>query len=116
MSTATHTPGPWTVCKIAEGFRQIIGVTTDGGKNGFLIAIEPASEQDMADAHLIAAAPDLLAALKGIAQFAQMQVEDLAAEAQEGGVLARVELREWSAVLSAIAKAEGAVTQDKRGT
>lgn len=66
MRTAdqTHTPGPWAVCKTTlSGQGRILGVTIDGGKTGFPISpISTATPRDYADAHLIAAAPDLLAA------------------------------------------------------
>lgn len=65
MSTATHTPGPWAVCETICKGNRVLGVTVDDGKSGFPIAeLSNTSGRDRADAHLIAAAPDLLAACK----------------------------------------------------
>ena len=59
-SVAKHTPGPWTCDEISDlGFYEVIG---GGG-----VIVEPGSAypSGLADARLIAAAPDLLAILKG---------------------------------------------------
>jgi hypothetical protein len=57
-----HTPGPWTVGDVDNS----IYVWQDGGKESFISEVSPedVNEQEMvANARLIAAAPDLLAAL-----------------------------------------------------
>ena len=62
------------------------------------------------NAHLVAAAPIMLAALREIAVIAEQHVQDLCAIVQEGGTLSAVdkmELSRWQSVGEAIAKAEG---------
>lgn len=60
MSTTKHTPGPW----VAK--RGIAAMTDPGGiaKVGSwsVVSLTPSKKDGGADAHLIAAAPDLLAA------------------------------------------------------
>jgi hypothetical protein len=66
------------------------------------------SRQEARDyARLFAAAPDMLQALLGLQVIAERYVEDLAADAQEGGPVAHMELARWQAVGNAIAKALG---------
>jgi len=55
-----HTPGPWQVCDYELGLKAI---STPNIKHYI------ATEIDAADARLIAAAPDLLAALQSIAEI-----------------------------------------------
>lgn len=70
MTTRTHTPGPWHVDDEGEtGEYSDIWIGTEGG--GHSIARlgddpQPSHEQRLADARLIAAAPDLLVALVGL--------------------------------------------------
>lgn len=56
-----HTPGPWK----AEGYKGLVV----NGPDGVTLACAPGGkniEETIANAHLIAAAPDLLAALKAV--------------------------------------------------
>lgn len=53
--TDTHTPGPWTVSKPSGNY-------IDGGKGRSIAALMYCATP--ADAHLMAAAPDMLAALE----------------------------------------------------
>jgi hypothetical protein len=68
--TTAHTPGPWFVHEIDDGVSYLIGSV------GSLDIRAPVSMEDagsmMADARLIAAAPDLLAVLVAITD--EMQV------------------------------------------
>lgn len=59
---------------------------------------------------LAAAAPDMLKALIEISVFAEMQIEDICADIQEGGLdaVSKMELARWQSVGRAIAKATGA--------
>jgi hypothetical protein len=58
-----HAPGPWAVIETICRNERTLGVSVDGGENGFPITpLARATPQDFADARLIAAAPDLLAA------------------------------------------------------
>ncbi len=64
----THTPGPWPMQPTGDGKRIVIGRGLVEGPNGYEVA-EVYSDDcpyDLAEANarLIAAAPDLLAALK----------------------------------------------------
>lgn len=61
-----------------------------------------------ATARLIAAAPDMLAALKAIKDDAEEMIADIAADIQEGAQLPSEELNKWTRVIAAIAKAEAA--------
>lgn len=69
---SAHTPGPWSVqpCAADHGESTVIGTA-----DGFLIARIPSdawsgigaeSKEDSANARLIAAAPDMLAALEAM--------------------------------------------------
>ena len=67
MNTHTHTPGPWFILGLS--------VSTIADKNGAVVAELPALKAQaeimdqaarIANARLIAAAPDLLAALSGL--------------------------------------------------
>lgn len=66
-----HTPGPWTVGPV-ERTKWSVFATTDGGDSVKVIcctagnAREREDPQRAADAHLIAAAPDLLEALRDL--------------------------------------------------
>jgi len=66
MTTNNHTLGPWSFGKdehYSAGFRREI--VSDGG----VVAIVECFEGDYSDAHLIAAAPDLLAACRAALDF-----------------------------------------------
>ena len=68
-----HTPGPWQVCGASKGkcgcglvwSRHADAVVAQAGLNGHSDVILP-KEERFANAHLIAAAPDLLEALNWI--------------------------------------------------
>jgi hypothetical protein len=69
MTTTQHTPGPWK----AEGWNNLVVNSRDGDT----IIIEPGGskyaklEELQANALLIAAAPELLEALKGMMEWAR---------------------------------------------
>ena len=105
MNTA-HTPGPWHVGGIRPDSQPIVYRA-----DGFAIAdatvyhTKHGAEEARANAALIAAAPDLLAALRGAVSY---YPEDIDAGAEISGA----DLLEWFAIwresaLAAIAKAEG---------
>ena len=94
--TTAHTPGPWIVGphpgnSAGEDWRMILSVTSETGPLYIGEAIEP-------DARLIAAAPDMLAAL-AIAEAFMSGFED--DEMQEGMAEKMAQIR------AAIAKAGG---------
>lgn len=96
--TTKHTPGPWSVSKYGDDYN--ITYNTDGN---WLATVydddDPFAGRPEADAHLIAAAPELLEALKAIQlQALQSSVNSAANEwGREALDLAN----------AAIAKAEG---------
>jgi hypothetical protein len=91
MTNATHTPGPWEAT--VDGF---IGHTCPDGDWYVIAAMshDRAPETVNSDARLIAAAPDLLAAIKDIVA---------ASDANDGDSLANA----IQASRAAIAKAKG---------
>lgn len=101
MTTKTqHTPGPWRVSIHTENQRAKTGaflITSDVRHIAALRSIntDRPSEQRAADARLIAAAPELLAAL----QLCVHSLQDIHADAVPGAGNA------WAAACAAIAKA-----------
>jgi hypothetical protein len=82
-----HTPGPWTIGALESGQAAVDGANGEE-VTGF---ISPA------DAALIAAAPDMLAALEAIRDI----------EESGGEVPCGVKNDAWSKIYSAIARAKG---------
>ena len=66
----SHTPGPWIVEKTRIGRRGpitlVMVVAEEGGMPGLIVNQGPIEPRDIANARLIAAAPDLLEALKSV--------------------------------------------------
>lgn len=85
MAEAAHTPGPWEI-----GFRKngsawfSMGDATSGPHKQFNIGLE--AGEDEADARLIAAAPDLLEALKAAVE----QLEKMGADGLASGAYAAI--------------------------
>ncbi len=102
MITAQHTPGPWFVSTATHlTLGAILAVSAkegDGVDAVCIVDLLPGDEESKANAHLIAAAPDLLEALK-------------LCEGNISSLLASTHPRvygEWlDFVRAAIAKAEG---------
>lgn len=65
------------------------------------------AEEAAANAAKIAAAPEMLEALRGIRSFAEEMINDAGADAQEGCSVSMAQMHRWSQVIAAIAKAEG---------
>ena len=113
-----HTPGPWRVayrdgsgpeCITSEGRDSIVATV---GYHGDPEMRCDMTEAEQANAALIAAAPDLLAALKETAQLAQEMLSDRARSDRTGmgELLARQAARAILTTASAaiaIARAEG---------
>lgn len=101
--TTQHTPGPWQCddCLSANGFTTIN--RADDTPHGNTDEQPVATVYADADACLIAAAPDLLAALRDIV--------DLQGKTANGLPLSENEVRDWAVAnhtaRAAIAKAEG---------
>ena len=69
--TTTHTPGPWCVRDLPTGQRYI-GPSSDGGAPSVALVLSRVNvpeERLAADARLVAAAPELLAALQALVDF-----------------------------------------------
>lgn len=72
MKQAKHSPGPWT---LADGY---IIADADGSDVAQWYASESTEEQDLANARLIAAAPDLMdACLAALSQLTEDRAEYL---------------------------------------
>jgi len=73
----THTPGPWTCGQGAFGKDYAVYSTDDDGHNLAMVCrVSPAygeyaATRCQANAHLIAAAPDLLYALQGLVAWVE---------------------------------------------
>lgn len=94
MSAAIHTPGPWTMSRRQNNMIDIQHAMGDvkGAITHSLCRVQAREswlEEAAANARLISAAPDLLAALKGVLRVADRQTD------------------EFDAARAAIAKAEG---------
>jgi len=61
----THTPGPWTACDTYDGEFAIVAHSgTDDAEDVATVSLSPVHPNAVANAHLIAAAPVLYAALE----------------------------------------------------
>lgn len=88
-SAKTHTPGPWALCyDTRPRMEWNITVVRENDRN-YAVCFMTSDGPSEANARLITAAPDLLAALKGV-----LRVADRATD-------------EFDAARAAIAKAEG---------
>lgn len=72
LSEAGHTPGPWHLFPIETGW--IVNQTGGAGYIGTLSCISHRREQCEANAHLIAASPELLEALTDLMDLVQWSV------------------------------------------
>jgi hypothetical protein len=112
MSNTTHTPGPWkfidaskvasyqykSLCVIEAGNKQVASFSWNDNSPWFPTRIE-----SQANARLIAAAPDLLAALKMLREIDDAYGFDLNEQQRDQ-------------MHDAIAKAGGPLIADDRGT
>lgn len=82
MSDATHTQGPWGVNDLAANNANIYLTGLDGTKSplGYIVqtATTPVAAmiESKADARLIAAAPDLLAALESLLALTELHIAE----------------------------------------
>jgi hypothetical protein len=63
---ASHTPGPWVITMTGEESPTPCGIRSESTATGQICYIPPQHESGAANARLIAAAPELLAALRTI--------------------------------------------------
>ena len=102
--TTQHTPGPWKACRSNEDFHGELFEPDEGDKypitrieaaSGTVAAAHDLFKFKQADAHLIAAAPDLLALARDVLDYYQ------------GDDLGEYEALLLGRVAAVIAKAEG---------
>ena len=112
MTQSKHTPGPWTYQGIGPSFDVTAQATSGARFMGRFIArcpervagFEPTEEDErQANAHLIAAAPELLGALKEMANKLAAMMQDYELPEECNGIISG----ELDAANIAIAKAEG---------
>lgn len=100
MSTTQHTPGPWNV-EHPYGEPGVYVASPNTGLVAKLYAPDAPANIE-ANAHLIAAAPELLSALREVMRFADGKQHTKDAQTGESvGVV-------WAKARAAIFKAEGA--------
>ena len=105
-SSVGHTPGPWFVHQIPgiEQAGKMYPISAHDDPMGAIAYVGAQGRPNLANAKLVAAAPDLLAALKKAAEGYENAVEfGFVAEGIRGAMVER--MLEWRAL---IAKAEGA--------
>ena len=103
-NTAQHTPGPWLRTKSGNTFQIVAGADGNGDPNQLVATVHPAAitidhepcDETKANARLIASAPDLLSALEGMLEHADM-----------GEINDEDTLEAVNAARAAIAKAKG---------
>lgn len=71
---SAHTPGPWTT--FPRGGNRGVDICHSGNK-ALAVTVHDPEENDDANSNLIAAAPDLLAALKSIAEGCSFPENDV---------------------------------------
>lgn len=98
---SAHTPGPWEVHRLPQGdfSEPSIAIYGDGGRRA--VALIHSATRAEANARLIAAAPELLAALEGILEIGKRDMSNPKYDEY------------FSAARTAIAKALDGVAVDK---
>ena len=103
MTQSKHTPAPWHASK-SGGTPNFWAISFDAGDIAFLTLQEENLE---ANAHLIAAAPELLEALEYELEVRKMRNDPNNADVFEEGELTKYEAVSKTKMLKAIAKARG---------
>jgi hypothetical protein len=102
-----HTPGPWSLAAKKKGGERLVVVGDPWPESTQMACIAEAFQMSgphgtgEGNARLIAAAPDLLAALRGL-----NMTEDRIVGAQGGDMIVRMPMDAITAAAAAIAKAE----------
>ena len=91
-----HTPGPWDIQDPLGGGSRNKWIYADGL---FIAEVDGEREEAEANGRLIAAAPDLLAALKDAVEYIELQLECSGEDTGEGAMIRLFQ--------KAIAEAEG---------
>jgi hypothetical protein len=110
MSESKHTPGPWNIGtgESWDGAEELIIFDGDAPRAGYRVnaicKVSPmvsATDKDLSNAILIAAAPDLLEALQGILAVVNVRIDDPrcatfdAARAAVSKAIATVEIEDY---------------------
>jgi hypothetical protein len=108
MSETKHTPGPWTMTWDKYGKESEIHGKSELNDGPICIiphddVTESGAEEQLANARLIAAAPELLGALESLYAMVQGECPSLFLIYEDSGGDARLDI----AVAAAIAKAKG---------
>ena|SRR5690242_12179092 len=107
QQTAKHTPGPWHH-KHDDYAKNVINVEADGHiPICRLTGIASARNDGEANARLIAAAPELLAALKAVTDDAEQAIKDIGGCDHSVGICCCDIIGNVEHARTAIAKAEG---------
>ncbi len=69
MNHDLHTPAPWVIARAGEANPKPCGIRSEGKPTGMICHIPTEHESAEANARLIAAAPELLAALRELRDF-----------------------------------------------
>ena len=84
MSGTRHTRGPWKHDTNRETRRGVIHIESTRGHQIASVAVRPTAAEEAANAHLICAAPDLLAACIAMMEpYEGMEAEEFAPETCE---------------------------------
>lgn len=114
----SHTPGPWTCFYKHKYDEWHVSLPVPGSSMKVALCSDGIQSNNReADAHLIAAAPDMLHALLGLQVIAEQHVTDMLADIQEGRVVdpvLQMEIARWQAVHAAIAKATNTTSETVR--
>jgi hypothetical protein len=113
MGEQQHTPGPWEVVAPPQSSRRVmmpddtveIRAARESGRRGMIACLyaQNFADEDEANARLIAAAPDMLAALRPFAEWARQYELSTA-----GDIRDEVMLQSLRRARDAVAKATGA--------
>lgn len=103
----SHTPGPWSwVDECPIGRSPYIAILAAASESWSVAKIcGPIGDAEIANARLIAAAPDLLAALDGLISLRDKT--EITHEAAYDAMFKSVGRAHWDAALAALAKAKG---------
>jgi len=108
------TPGPWQVYGTRQSGHVHLGKMHMVGPDDDPVAavfFDPKTGRGLADAHLIAAAPDMYAALKAAFGFIRDEYADPRAQALEGEYVSSKARPVWHKLCDALAKADAGMNE-----
>lgn len=109
------TPGPWTIRKASRGPSWYVEGQHTRARSPWLVAdVDGMGDENEANARLIAAAPDLLAALEACEEVLRL-VNEAAGPVPRGAPMPRLSSFEaWRYAANVIAKARSSSTDSRR--